>query len=126
MSWSGVKPLSSMQFTGQVATQMPQPWQTVSMMWLFSVPSRSSCFSGALKGHTSMHFQHETHRFWSTMAICGLVLSLSLASRPSTFAAVPEACATAVGMSLGDWQAPARKMPAVLVSTGRSFGCDSL
>ena len=34
-------------------------------------------------------------------------------------------CATAVGMSLGDWHAPARNTPAVLVSTGRSFGWPS-
>ena len=72
-----------------------------------------------------MHFQHETQSFWSTTAIIGLVLSLSLASRPMTLEAVPEAWATVAGMSLGAWQAPARKTPAVLVSTGRSLGWPS-
>ena len=43
----------------------------------------------------------------------------------ATLAAAPEAWATDSGMSLGAWHAPARKMPAVLVSTGLSLGCAS-
>ena len=38
------------------------------------------------------------------------------------FIAAPLAIDTASGMSRGAWQAPATKTPAVLVSTGRSFG----
>ena len=73
-----------------------------------------------------MHFQQRDAAVLVDHRDLGLVFSLSLASRPSTLEAVPEACATAVGMSLGDWQAPARKTPAVLVSTGRSLGWTSL
>jgi autotransporter-associated beta strand protein len=38
---------------------------------------------------------------------------------------LPDAWATVSGMSFGAWHAPATKMPAVFISTGRSFGCAS-
>src|SRR5680860_694622 len=55
-------PFKAIQFTGQLATHIPQPWQTLSITWLLKLPSLCSCFSGAPKGQTSMHFQQDTHR----------------------------------------------------------------
>src|SRR5512145_200499 len=39
--------------------------------------------------------------------------------------AAPSADATVSGISLGPWQTPARKTPAVVVPQGFSFGCAS-
>ena len=64
--------------------------------------------------------------FSLTTATAGSRSSSSALKRPSTLAPVALAMATASGMSFGAWQAPARKTPAVLVSTGRSLGWASL
>ena len=46
-------------------------------------------------------------------------------ARDRDLAAAPEAWDTVSGMSLGDWQAPARKTPSVAVFNGPSLGCSS-
>ena len=82
----------------------------------------------ALYGHAVWQVKHPTHventggakRF--TTAISGSRVNSLAENNPSTLLAAADAWPTESGISFGAWHAPARNMPAVFVSTGRSFG----
>ena len=59
-------------------------------------------------------------------AISGSAVMKSWLNRASVLADAAEAVATVSGMSLGDWQAPVRKIPRVTLSTGASLVCASV
>ena len=76
-------------------------------------------------GQTVAHWPHPAQRASCTLAIAGSRRTVSWSIREMAAAAAPPACATVSGISFGLWQAPARKIPSELVSTGPSLGCSS-
>jgi len=76
-----------------------------------------------MKQPTQVEYNGAGARF--TTATTGSRLSSFCENSMATLAAAPEAWETVSGISLGAWHAPARKIPAVLVSTGFNLGCPS-
>ena len=121
-------------FDGQVATQVPQPWQTPGLTSATTlhdvalpVADRPCGARSRRRGRRARSgSSRRTGALRRPRPPSGSRSSSSLLNRPSTLAAAPLAMATDSGMSRGAWQAPARNTPAVLVSTGRSLGCASL
>src|SRR4030042_1361019 len=68
------------------------------------------------------HMPQPVHRLLMTLATVGEWNNLSWESIVMALAAAPLAWATASGISLGAWAAPAKKIPDVTLSTGRSLG----
>jgi len=77
-------------------------------------------------GHIASHIPQPVHRLTSTSATSGSISTSPCISGIEALIAAPTACATLSGISFGDWQQPATKMPSVNVSRGRSFGCASM
>src|SRR5450631_2761748 len=131
-----LKPCRSMALVRHADTHVPQPWQrpgfTLATVFMMS-PARFLIGSSSMAwyGHAVLHRKHPTQfentggAWRSTTATMGSRVSSGCENRPHTFTAAPLACATVSGMSRGAWHVPAKKMPAVFVSTGRNLGCAS-
>lgn len=59
------------------------------------------------------------------LSSAGVRQQLVLRQQADTLTAAAPACETVSGISFGPWHMPLRKIPAVGLSTGRSFGCAS-
>jgi len=106
---------------GQEAMQVPHPSQRASdTSAIFSAFRLSASY-----GHRGTQMLHPLHNSPTTRATVGSRSSVGLERRSSALPAAPLACATVSGISLGDCPAPARKIPAVGLSSGRSLGCAS-
>src|SRR3990172_4434112 len=109
------------------ATHTPHPWHTPSFTLasiLITAPCLflTSSFSIAVYGHATTQSQHALHVFLFTTDVIGSLAIWSLENRANTLLAAALPIETESGMSIGPMHVPARKIPAVTVSTGFNFG----
>src|SRR3990170_4808753 len=109
------------------ATHTPHPWHTPSFT-LASIFKTAPClfltssFSIAVYGHATRQSQHALQVILFTFAVIGSRAIWSLEKSARTLLAVALPIETDSGISIGPAHVPARKIPAVTVSTGFNFG----
>ena len=99
MIWLFEKPFRSIAPDGQATVHAPQPWHTASFTeatrrtWTVrsGILNSLSTYVIAPYGHTFSQEEQPLHIISSECATHGLQVSLSLASRPMTFAAAAPA-----------------------------------
>src|SRR5574337_1756073 len=128
---SSVYPRRSIDLLLHAATQTPQPWHTPSFTFashLTMLPclSFTDSLSMAEYGQAVRQSQQALQVFLFTTDVIGSLAISSAENSDSTLLAAALPCATDSGISIGPMQVPARNIPAVTVSTGRSFGWYSL